>query len=228
MRMAISRALTLGVAIAALLVTGCRPAYDGSMVSIPPPAAWERWLEQGRALRDEDFRTSSSSPLLAEDRESFDGLDYWAPDSRYYFAGDLHRYAEPQRFTMMTTAGKERPCERYGWIRFRLGGTPYTLQVYRLLDQRVTGTEALFLPFRDATSGSETYPAGRYVDLQGAFGGPYVLDFNTAYNPSCAYGDPQRFACPSTPRENHLPVRIEAGELGFKRQEGSGPPEIAG
>jgi len=67
----------------------------------------------------------------------------------------------------------------------------------------------------DKGSGSTTYPAGRYVDLVGPSGGPYVLDFNYAYNPSCAYGDPERFQCPATPAANRLPVPIEAGERGW-------------
>jgi uncharacterized protein (DUF1684 family) len=68
----------------------------------------------------------------------------------------------------------------------------------------------------DGTTGQETYHAGRYVDLQGPEGGPFVLDFNLAYNPWCAYGAAERYVCPVTPPENRLAVRIEAGERGHR------------
>ena len=74
----------------------------------------------------------------------------------------------------------------------------------------------------DATTGTETYPAGRYLELFGPPGGPFALDFNRAQNPSCAYGAPERFACPVTPAENRLELRIEAGETGFKSRREDG------
>jgi uncharacterized protein (DUF1684 family) len=125
-------------------------------------------------------------------------------------------YANPERFEIGTTAGGLRPAERYGQLSFPLDGEVRTLQVYRMLDNPPEAEESFLVPFRDRTSGKETYPAGRYVNLDGPPGGPYVLDFNVAYNPSCAYGDVQRFACPVTPPENRLDVRIEAGERGFQ------------
>jgi uncharacterized protein (DUF1684 family) len=186
------------------------------MVRIAPPDTWRDEIGRLRAQRDDYFRRSPDTPLPAEGVARFAGLEYWEPDARYYFVGPIHRYQQPERFTIVTTTGASRPCERYGWIRFPIEGRPRTLQVYRLLDLgEQAGVEALLLVFRDATSGHETYPAGRYVDFAGAAGGPYVLDFNTAYNPSCAYGDPERFACPMAPRENWLDVSIEAGERGY-------------
>jgi uncharacterized protein (DUF1684 family) len=105
-------------------------------------------------------------------------------------------------------------------VGFRLGDQELRLQVYRLLDSApAQGDAGYFLPFMDGTTGQESYPSGRYVDLVGPIGGPYVLDFNAAYNPLCAYGAPERYVCPVTPRENRLPVRIEAGERGYRREE---------
>jgi len=112
---------------------------------------------------------------------------------------------------VVTTTGTPRPCERWGRVTFARDGRVLTLQVYRLLDlPDRAGGEGLFLPFKDATTGKETYPAGRYVDLEGPDGGPFVLDFNHAYNPSCAYDD--RWACPLSPAENSLPFAVNAGE----------------
>ena len=103
-----------------------------------------------------------------------------------------------------------------GWVRFETGGSPMTLQVYRLLDiETGSGGRGYFLPFMDTTTGEATYPGGRYVDLVGPADGPFVLDFNRAYNPLCAYAPAERFACPVTPAENRLSTSIEAGERGF-------------
>lgn len=187
------------------------------MAPAPPPTNWEAELRAERAAKDEAFRTDPSSPLRPADRASFDGLDYWPPDPAYRFAGSVQRFSRPERFEILTTSGERRPCERYGEIRFQLGGKRCRLTVYRLLDEAGRpGGAGLFLPFTDATSGKETYPAGRYVNLEGPEGGPFVLDFNRAYNPSCAYGDPERFRCPATPPENRLGVRVEAGERGYE------------
>lgn len=181
------------------------------MVAIPPPQDWEGRLNDDRRGRDRLFAEASDSPLLESDRGRFEGLDYWPPDPRLYFVGTIRAYPSPERLELPTTAGTLRPGERVGWLSFTHEGRQGVLQVYRLLD----GAGGLFLPFRDATSGTETYGAGRYLDLQGPTEGPFVLDFNRAYNPSCAYGAPERFSCPLTPAENKLELRIEAGERRF-------------
>jgi uncharacterized protein (DUF1684 family) len=201
------------------LLAGCTERDAARMVSVSPPPGWEAQLLQHRAIRDEAFRTSPDTPLLQEDRGSFEGLTYWPPDNHYYFLGPVNFYDNPERFQIVATSGKQRPCERVGWISIVVNGTHQHLQVYRMLDVEATSeTDGFFLPFMDTTTGKDTYPAGRYIELEGPDGGPYVLDFNRAYNPSCAYGDPERFACPVTPPENRLTVSIEAGERGFRER----------
>ncbi len=189
------------------------------MTLAPPPPGWSEKIVADRAAKDEEFRTSADTPLLSADLPSFRGLDYWPPDPSYRFSGPIDRDANPKRITLLSTTGKSRPCETYGTVAFEVRGKRCRLRIYRLLDApEAVGTAALFLPFTDGTTGRETYPAGRYVDLTGPEGGPYVLDFNRAYNPLCAYGAPERFACPVTPAENRLAVRIEAGERGYRRR----------
>ena len=191
------------------------------MSRVPPPAEWSDTLLAQRAERDRFFRENPESPLPEGAASGFRGLEYWDPDPGYHFVGPVNLHYQPERFTIVTTTGKERPCEKVGWVRFSIGGEEHTLQVYRLLDQPSRpGDPGYFLPFMDATTGTETYPAGRYVDLVGPVGGPFVLDFNTAYNPFCAYGAPERYVCPRTPAENRLAVRVEAGERGYHRGEG--------
>jgi hypothetical protein len=115
--------------------------------------------------------------------------------------------SEPVRFEIPTTDGKLKPAERAGVFSFELGGAAVTLTAYRFAG---SDDMSLFVPFLDATTGTETYGAGRYLDLEPEDDGTYSIDFNMAYHPSCVY-DP-RFSCPLTPAENRLPMRIEAGE----------------
>ena len=186
------------------------------MISIPPPAGWEDRIVADRADKNRNFLEDPETPLLPDDRENFQGLDYWSLNPDYRLVGPIHLHEARDRFEIPTTSGKVRPCEKYGWVSFELGGQIHTLQVYRLLDApKGSDAKELFLPFADGTTGKETYPAGRYLNLDGEEGGIYALDFNEAYNPLCAYGSPERYVCPVTPTENRLPVRIEAGERGY-------------
>jgi len=202
-------------------ISGCAGHADGVMEPIPAPASWIQRITEERRLKDEQFKMDPASPILPADLPIFRGLNYWPPDPSYRFVGSLHVYERPERFMIVTTVGKPRPCEKYGNVRFLLRGTACTLQVYRLLDtEPLAGASRLFLPFTDMTTGKETYPAGRYVNLEGPEGGPYLLDFNRASNPWCAYGAPERFACPAAPAENRLTVRVEAGERVFEEAHG--------
>ena len=195
---------------------------DGRMTAAPPPAGWAESIAEARSAKDRELRTDPNTPLLAGDVPTFRGLEYWPPDPAYRLVGPIRFHETPERFTILSTTGKPRPCERVGWIGFDLRGKACTLQVYRLLDvTQASGSAGYFLPFTDGTTGRETYPSGRYVDIEGPEGGPYVVDFNRAYNPLCAYGAPERYACPVTPAENRLRARVEAGERGWRRHAGS-------
>ena len=200
------------VAAVALAAASCA-APRATLTAVAPPQSWTEELRAERRAKDAAFVRDADSPIPAEKRASFRGLTYFDPDPAWRYAGFVERYPSPERFTIATTSGHERPCEKFGRVTFRHGETSLTLQVYRLLDQRpAPGDNGLFLPFKDKTSGRETYAAGRYVDVEGSEEGPFTVDFNRAYQPSCAYGDPQRFRCPVTPAENTLPLRVEAGE----------------
>jgi uncharacterized protein (DUF1684 family) len=192
-----------------------------TMSPVPPPSSWADEIAARRHDRDVAFATDADSPIPRAERESFRGLAHYPPDPAWRYAGWIDRYKMPERISLVTTNGALRPCERWGQVTFPREGRVLTLQVYRLLDlPERSGGEGLFLPFKDETTGKETYAAGRYVDLDGPDDGPFVLDFNLAYNPSCAYGEPDRFQCPVTPAENRLPIAVTAGERGPDR---SGP-----
>src|SRR5262245_47561549 len=168
-------------------------------------------VEAYREQRDRAFRHASNSPIRPEDREAFTGLPYFPVDEDMVFEGlTLDPYAgdEPSSFQIPTSDNKLRPARRAGTLAFEVNGVPLRLTGYELDDQPSDGT--LFVPFLDATSGTETYGAGRYLDLEPDEDGTYGLDFNLAYHPLCVFAS--KYSCPLTPAENRLPVRIEAGE----------------
>jgi len=178
-----------------------------SMVAIEPLPDWRSQTEVLRQMKDQQFTRPGLTPLKENDIGAFAGLPYWESDPDYHFVGSISLYQEAQPITIAANHGEPRPGERIGWIDFTLGGQYQQLQVYRLLENEAGD---FYLPFKDTTSGDESYATGRYLDLQGPQGGPWVLDFNQAYSPYCAYND--TYSCPLTPRENWLQVPVEAGE----------------
>jgi hypothetical protein len=177
---------------------------------------WKEHLERERKQKDWFFAVNPRSPIPPEKREEFNGLDYYPPNPDYRFELKLHEYEEKKKLKMATTGGEEQEYIRGGEFRFKLRGEEYTLQAYKH-DPR---EQWLFVPFRDATSGRETYGAGRYLDLEPErhhIGkGKWILDFNKAYNPFCAYSN--AYTCPLTPPENWLDTPIRAGEKRYTSQ----------
>ncbi len=173
------------------------------------PVAYKDAVEGFRLDKDEFFKTMAGSPIPEAERAAFEGLPYYPVDEALVFDDRvLEPYAgdEPSNFQIPTSDGKLRPAHRAGVLRFELGGAPRQLTAYTFDGG---DGESLFVPFLDSTSGTETYGAGRYLDLEPELDGTYSLDFNLAYHPSCVYD--AKFSCPLTPAENRLPVRIEAG-----------------
>lgn len=115
----------------------------------------------------------------------------------------------------MASDGRLRPARIVGYFEFTVDSTKCRLYTYKLHDVEKKYPKLLFIPFTDGTSNRESYGGGRYLDLTEQDHDEYVLDFNLAYNPSCAYGK-TTFSCPIPPLENHLRVRIEAGEKKWK------------
>jgi uncharacterized protein len=168
-------------------------------------------IDQYRAEKDAFFKSSPGSPVPADEREAFTGLPYFPVNVDLVFEGltpTPYTGSEPTTFQIPTSDGRLRPARRAGVFSFDLEGETRRLTAYELDGAHSDGR--LFLPFLDATSGTETYGAGRYLDLEPDDDGTYAIDFNLAYHPSCVYAS--HFSCPLTPAENRLPVRIEAGE----------------
>ncbi len=159
-----------------------------------------------RKAKDDYFKHSHDSPLIAEQRRSFGGLRYFTEDPAYRFEVALDATAVGGEDEVEMSDGSGSTMRRAGYVSFRVGGREAKLLTYE------QGHD-LFIPFRDATSGKETYGAGRYVEAELVGKGRFLLDFNRAYNPYCAYNENWR--CPLPPRENWLDVAIRAGEQSF-------------
>jgi uncharacterized protein (DUF1684 family) len=169
-------------------------------------------LARFRAAKDRLFAEHRQSPIPAAERPTFSGLAYWPHDGDLRQRADFKADPAPPAADLPVSTGKAFAFSRVGWARFSLDGADRRLAVYWLAGYG----GGLFVPFRDATSGTTTYGGGRYLwdsvkgaDL-GSSGDRLVLDFNYAYHPSCTY-DP-RWSCPLAPRENWLDVPIQAGE----------------
>lgn len=163
--------------------------------------------DQTRALRrekDEFFKSSAYAPLSPEQQDAFDALRYYDYDPALDLTVTVEPFSTPQNATFETSTGDTRIYQRYGQFSFTVEGQPVTLTLY-------SGEHGYFLPFVDVNAGSETYPAGRYLEPEPLGGGRFHVDFNQSYNPYCAYTD--GFSCPLTPAENRLNIAIRAGEM---------------
>jgi uncharacterized protein (DUF1684 family) len=203
--------LFVALSASALLLGAC--ASPPEAPELPPLgqriSEWEAW----RAAKDSLFQ-SPESPLLPSQRGAFEGLPFFSYDSTLAFAVTLDPALQRDTLRMATSTGEPRDYIRFGSFSFPLDGRTHRLAIFQPLDPAPGSGRApdrrLFLPFADATSGGSTYSAGRYLDLTPTVDGRYILDFNYAYSPYCAYNP--RYSCPFPPRENRLPVPIRAGE----------------
>jgi len=171
-------------------------------------------LRRFRAMKDDFLATDPSSPLTPRQRERFGGLAYFPPSPEFAVEAEIHPYVTPDDVDLVTSCGDTERYGRAGILWFEVDGVSSAITLFR------SDRGDLFVPFRDATSGSETYGAGRYLEARSLGDGRTLLDFNYAYNPYCAYSTGWR--CPLPPIENHLAVPIRAGERSYPAVE---PPE---
>lgn len=164
-----------------------------------------------------DFKDATKSPLKDKDRKEFKGLDFFKFDSTYVVTATLTRTPDETPFRMKTTTDRLPMYVKYGVVTFKLKGKTHELNIYQDLDlkNQIGYDDYLFLPFLDLTNGDTTYGGGRYVECRIPKDDKIIIDFNTAYNPYCAYNE--KYSCPIVPRENYLETKIEAGVKAFKK-----------
>lgn len=163
-------------------------------------------LEAFRTEKNRFFGKNPQSPLTQEQKNNFQGLNYFPENKGLRLEVSVDEFPVKESFEMQTSTGDVQFYEKFGKVQFRVDGQDAELTIYQ-------SQNGFFLPFVDALATLETYPAGRYLEPEPLSAGRFLVDFNMAYNPYCAYNE--RWSCPITPAENRLKVAVRAGEKLF-------------
>ena len=162
-----------------------------------------------RRQKDDFFKRHPQSPLTPEQQAKFTGLSYYDYNPDLDLVVEVERFPNPETVQMQTNTGSIKYFQRYGQFVFEVDGQAVRLTLYE-------ADYGFFLPFVDAGADTETYPSGRYLEPEPLPGERFLVDFNIAYNPYCAYNE--MWSCPITPAENRLKVPIRAGEKLFEHE----------
>ena len=179
--------------------SGPRPEDDSTYLSE---------VEEARKATDQRFREDPESPIPADKKTTLLPLKYYPVDPGFSVPVSLKLSDNRPVFEMPTSTGTIRRMQLVGSLQFTLQGQPQTLGAF--VEDGTKEIESLFVPFADLTTGKDTYPAGRYLDLHPTATGYYTIDFNRAYNPYCAYN--KTYECPYPPPSNRLKIAVTAGE----------------
>lgn len=181
--------------------------------------AQEKWTEESAKLSQEqlnkEYATVGESPLMDEDLAVFKGLDFFPINSKFAVEATFVRTENEKIFKMKTSTARLPEYVKYGEFHFTIDNVNYKLNVYQNIDltKKEGYEDYLFLPFSDLTCGKESYIGGRYIDMRIPKYETIIIDFNTAYNPYCAYN--HKYSCPIVPLENDLNIEIRAGVKKF-------------
>lgn len=168
-------------------------------------------LQHERDSINQVFADEETSILLAGDIKDFEGLNYFPIDVKWKVKARFEVIENVAVFEMPTSTDRKPEYKPYGKLKFTAEGVDCELTIYQnvALLENEDYKDYLFLPFTDLTCGEESYGGGRYIDLRiGDLEGP-IIDFNTSYNPYCAYN--HKYSCPIPPMENHLNIKVMAG-----------------
>jgi uncharacterized protein (DUF1684 family) len=158
-----------------------------------------------------EYADAKTSPLIADDLATFKTLDFYPINEKYFVTADFVRTEKEKAFGMKTSTERTPSYVKYGEVHFTIDGQPLKLNVYKNIElsKKKEFKDYLFLPFSDLSSGNESYIGGKYIDLKIPEGNSVAIDFNTSYNPYCAYN--HKYSCPIVPLENDLNIEIRAG-----------------
>ena len=162
-----------------------------------------------------EYADKAKSPLTDDDFKDFKSLDFFPLNEKFIIKAQFIRTKKEKVFQMKTTTSRLPKYKKYGELHFLMDGVKYQLNVYQSIDliKIPEYKDNLFLPFSDTTCGKESYIGGRYVDLKIQNGSTWIIDFNKAYNPYCAYN--YKYSCPIVPLENDVELAILAGVKKF-------------
>jgi len=197
------RTAAFGVCLLGLLAMAV--ACGGKPVD--PDAEYAGQLQAERARKDAAFLSAENSPVPVNARAAYLPLKYFAPDPAYAVPASFTPAPVRTPVKTPTSTGQIRDMAQVGTLEFTLQGRALSLTA---LVEADTPPDRLFIPFSDLTSGTETYSAGRYLEIDRSKTGVYIVDFNRAFNPYCYYN--RDYDCPYPPRQNRLPIPVRAGE----------------
>jgi len=164
-----------------------------------------------------EYADAKTSPLMADDLATFNTLDFYPINEKFFVAATFVRTKKEKAFGMKTSTERTPSYVKYGEVHFTIDGQALKLNVYKNIElsKKKEFKDYLFLPFSDLSSGNESYIGGKYIDLKIPKGKLIVIDFNTSYNPYCAYN--HKYSCPKVPLENDLNIKIRAGVKKFHK-----------
>jgi uncharacterized protein (DUF1684 family) len=172
-------------------------------------------IQKERHKTDVKFKSKDETILEEKDRKKFKQLEYFDIDVNYKVKARFEQIENGEVFEMKTSTDRLPVYKRYAMLYFNLNGIEYSLTAYQ--NQKFKDDEEykdeLFVPFTDLTNAVTTYGGGRYIDITIPEGDEVTLDFNTCYNPYCAYN--YKYSCPIPPMENHIEIEILAGVKAF-------------
>lgn len=162
-----------------------------------------------------EYADAKTSPLMANDLKTFETLDFYPINGKYFVNARFIKAVNEKPFEMKTSTSRKPKYVKYGTVFFAINGKDLQLNVYQDVELSKSDEykDYLFLPFSDKTCGKESYIGGRYIDLKTPKGKTIAIDFNQAYNPYCAYN--HKYSCPIVPLENDLNIEIKAGVKTF-------------
>ena len=164
---------------------------------------------------NEHYADSAKSPLKKKDLAIFQALEFFSINEKYFVKATFKRSKKEKPFEMKTSTDRKPLYVKYGEAYFTIDGSDFKLNIYRNIElsKKAEYKDYLFLPFSDLTSGNESYIGGKYIDMKVPEGNTIIIDFNTSYNPYCAYN--HKYSCPKVPLENDLNIEIKAGVKKF-------------
>ena len=162
-----------------------------------------------------EYADVKNSPLMAEDLAKFKSLNFYPISEKFFVTAKFVRTENEKPFEMKTSTDRKPIYVKYGEAHFEMDGKPFQLNIYRNIElsKKEEYKDYLFLPFSDLTCGNESYIGGKYIDMKAPTTDTIVIDFNTSYNPYCAYS--HKYSCPKVPLENDLKIEIRAGVKKF-------------
>lgn len=189
-------------------------AVISSFIACGGITKYEKEVLDFRALKNEQFRNASNSPLSKEQIAVFKGLTYFKPAKKFRFEAKFHKAKLPVYVNLFGEEKSQQIHQLKGKVLFEINGNRHSLNTYSSISK---GKHQLFIPFRDLTNNDITYGGGRYVDAQLVNDSVCILDFNYSYNPYCVYNE--KYSCALVPIENSIQDSILAGEMYILKNE---------